>query len=109
MSRLLQLGQRSMTSLSGREEGDRVDGHYQSRYFCRRVANGMSMSENGQSNAVVSLHLIHGPRCRKLLPSADRTRRSLRRLVLRWRDDDGHILPAGVPGADAAPRALPLL
>ena len=43
----------------------------------------------------------HGPRCRCLLPGRRHAGRALRRPVLHRRQDDRHLLPPGLPGADA--------
>ena len=78
----------------------------------RRV--GGNMSGNGQSAAgrcvsscMSPARAAAGPRC--LLPRAEGARCALRRQLLHRRDQHRHLLPAGLPGAHAAARELPLL
>ena len=55
------------------------------------------------------LHCPHENRHRDLLPRSGCSRCSLRRALLRRRDDDGNLLPAHLHGPHTAQRSLPVL
>jgi hypothetical protein len=77
------------------------------------AAGGTCPETAGPPGRCVSSNPCHrsrpAPAPRRLLPGAEGARRALRRRVLHRRHQHRHLLPAGLQGADAAARELPLL
>ena len=70
---------------SGHAAGSRIDVRKPRATSLRALQTGTMLDDDG------------------LLPSRPRARREVRRVVLLGRAHDGHLLPAELPGADAAP------